>query len=139
MAVINDPNTAANIVQVGPVSTATTQYGLHTTARPIAYGGNGHYYVTNMHAIPVSATANGRRFAMRNTSATKLAVITYIRMYDVQLAAATATIYQGWQVFIQRSRTPARLASSMGKSITLRFTRRHAGFAYECLLSGITG
>jgi len=118
MAVINDPNTAANIAQVGPVSTATTQNGIHAQLRPIPYGGNGHYYVSNVHAIPVSANANGHRFAMRNTHATKLVVITFIRLFDLQLAAATATIYQGWQVFIARSFTTFHTTSVTSFTLT---------------------
>lgn len=105
MATINDPNTSAYVGNVGPVSTATQQYAQHVSPRPIAYGTNGHYSVSNTHVIPVSASANGRRFALRNSHASKLVVITFIRLWDYQLAAATATIAQNFQVFVQRSFT----------------------------------
>lgn len=129
MAVINDPNTAAHIAQVGPVSTASTQYTLHCGIYPIPYGSNGHYYLSNSHAIPVSATANGHRFAMRNTSASKLVVLTYLRMWDVQLTAATATIEQGWQAFIARSFTTFHTTNTTNFTLTGNNQKRRTSMA----------
>jgi hypothetical protein len=43
MAVINDPNTAANIARVGPVDTAAGDASQHANLRPDDYGSLGHY------------------------------------------------------------------------------------------------
>jgi hypothetical protein len=129
MAVINDPNTAANIAQVGDVSTATAGKALHVSTRPINYGSNGHYYVSNVHAIPVSASASGHRFALRNTSATKLIVITFVRIFDLQLAAATATIYQGWQLFRANSFTTSHTTNATAFTLTGQNQKKRASMA----------
>jgi hypothetical protein len=129
MAVINDANIAANIAQVGPVSTAVSQYGLHVQTRPIPYGSNGHYYVSNTHAIPVSASANGHRFALRNTSATKLIVITFVRLFDIQLTAATATIYQGWQLFRANVFTTSHTTNATNFTLTGQNQKKRASMA----------
>ena len=43
MAVINDPNTAANITQVGPVDTSVNEFAAHVSVRPDSCGSLGHY------------------------------------------------------------------------------------------------
>lgn len=96
---------------VGGVSGAVTEVGAaaaipaHITAKPIPYGTLGHYALAVSLALPVSASANGHRFAFRWTHATNLAVLTRIRLFDMQLTAATATIYQGYQAFVARAFT----------------------------------
>lgn len=113
MAVI-EGGTSAALAGVG----AEAAIPLHINAKPLPYGTLGHYAVAVTLAIPVSASANGHRFAFRWTDATRLAVITRIRIWDLQLAAATATIYQGWQGFIARSFTTAHTTNATALTIT---------------------
>ena len=79
MATINDPNTAANIAQVGPVSTGTTQNPLHISLRPLP-GVVGHYRTSVALTMATSQNANSRLFEIRNTHATNLIIPTRVRV-----------------------------------------------------------
>jgi len=81
MAVINDPNTAANIAQVGPVSTASVQNPLHISGRPLPYGSLGHYkWGGSTGILPAALGANSEIFQFRWAHATILAAILKIRV-----------------------------------------------------------
>jgi hypothetical protein len=93
MAVLNDPNTAANIAQVGPVTTAGgTQNQLHTLQYPLPHGSLGHYRTAVKLTMAVSQAANSRLFELRNTHATNLIIPTRIRV----IGAASGTVTTGY-------------------------------------------
>src|SRR5450631_1491442 len=90
MAVINDPGVAANITQVGPVSTLTTQNPLHVLQYPIAYGALGHYRAPARFTLAAAQTAASRVWEVRNTHVSNLLVVTKLTVMTVQAAAGTA-------------------------------------------------
>lgn len=90
MATINDPSVAANVAQVGAVSTATTQNPLHVSPRAIAYGNLGHYkWGRSTGILPAALGANSEIFQFRWSHATNLAVIGKIRI----AACVTTTFF----------------------------------------------
>lgn len=92
MATINDPNTAANVAQVGPVSTATTQNPLHVLQFPIPFGALGHYRTTVVCTMATTQAANSRLFELRNTHATNLIIPTRIRI-GIMATGTVTTAY----------------------------------------------
>jgi hypothetical protein len=94
MAVINDPNVAANVAYVGPVSTATTQFPLHISNRPIPHGALGHYRTGVKLTMATTQAANSRLFEIRNTHATNLIIPTRIAV-RVMSSGTVTTPYMG--------------------------------------------
>lgn len=90
MAVINDPNTAANVTQVGPVSTAVTQNPLHVAMYPLPFGALGHYRTSVRINSTAAQAANSRIFEIRNTHATNLIIPTRMQIRALQTVAGTA-------------------------------------------------
>jgi len=94
----------------------TTFRAIRITARPLEYGAFGHYRLATTIALVVTQAANGTLFSFRWGDATRFCVIFYLRMEILQTAAATATIFPRYQIFIARSFTAS---DSVGTAITL--------------------
>lgn len=78
MAVINDPNTAANIAAVGEKATGATG-ALHVIQRALP-SSIGHYRTSVVLTMATTQGANSRLFEIRNTHATNLVIPTRIRV-----------------------------------------------------------
>jgi len=114
MAVINDPNTAANQAFVGPVNTSTAQQYLHVSGRPIAQGSLGHYRWAGFTGIlPAALTANSEIFQFRWSHATNLAIIMKVR-----LSAAVSTTFFAAGVPIQMDLIKSSAWSAQGSGGT---------------------
>lgn len=87
MAVINDPNTAGNIIAVGEKSTSSTGAG-HVILKPIP-ASIGHYRYSVRISSTTAQAANSRIFEIRNTSATNLIIPTRLIVTAMQTAAGT--------------------------------------------------
>lgn len=94
----------------------TTFRAMKIQASPIDHGSLGHYRLSTTVGLVVTQAANGTLFSFRWTDATRLCLITYIRLQLMQTAAATATIMPSYEVFIARSFT---VADSAGTAVTL--------------------
>lgn len=88
MAVINDPNTAANITAVGEKATSSTG-AIHTVLKPLP-SSIGHYRYSVRIVMTAAQAANSRLFEIRNTSATNLIIPTRLTIRAMQFAAGTA-------------------------------------------------
>lgn len=97
MAVINDPNTAANIQAVGEKATGATG-AAHVTLKPIPQS-VGAYRVNHRCALIAAQAANSRLFEVRNTHATNLIIPTRLVIKWIQTAAHTAAIEDSIDVF----------------------------------------
>ena len=86
------------------------------TPKPIEYGAFGHYRVAATVALVVTQAANGTLFSFRWGDATRLCVVTKLRISCIQTAAATATIMPSFQAFVARSFTAS---DSAGTAVTL--------------------
>lgn len=89
MAVINDPSTVANVTQVGPVSTLTTQNPLHTLNYPIPFFA-GHYRVFSRFTLAAAQVAAARVWEFRNGHISNFMVVTRFNIRVVQSNAGTA-------------------------------------------------
>ena len=87
MAVINDPNTAANITAVGEKSASSTG-ALQIQTRPIA-SSIGHYRTSVVLTMATTQAANSRLFEIRNTG-TNLIIPTRIRVGALTTGTVTA-------------------------------------------------
>lgn len=96
MAVINDPNTAANISRVGEVATGGTG-AQHMVAKPIPWT-VGHYRVTYRFLIVNSQGATSRLFEIRNSGA-NLLIPTRMLVKVVSASAHTAIIENSYDVY----------------------------------------
>ena len=85
------------------------------TPRPIDYGTLGHYRLSQTVALVATQAVNGTLFSWRWGDATRLCVVTKIKLSCMQTAAATATIMPAYQVFIARSFTAS---DSSGTALT---------------------
>lgn len=94
----------------------TTFRAQRVVPKPFEYGAFGHYRLATTVALVVTQAANGTLFSFRWGDATRLAVITKLRIGLLQTAAATATIMPSYQVFIARGFTAS---DSVGTAITL--------------------
>lgn len=90
MAVINDPNVAANITKVGEVATGATG-AAHITNKPIPTS-VGHYTVGHRFAIVATQAADSRLFVIRNNHASNLIIPLRFRTKWINSAAHTAFI-----------------------------------------------
>lgn len=100
MAVINDPNTAANIVAVGEKSTGATG-GLHVVQKPIPVDATvgGHYRVNHRGVLIAAQVANSRLFSFQNPSATKLMIPTRCIVKWQTITAHTAILENSLDLF----------------------------------------
>lgn len=100
MAVINDPNTAANIAAVGEKATGATG-ALHVTLKPIPMDAavGGHYRITHRGVTANTQAANSRLFEIRNPSATKLLIPTRMVVKIQSLSAHTAILEDSIDLF----------------------------------------
>lgn len=100
MAVINDPNIAANISRVGEVAAGVggSTAGLHVFNRPIP-SSIGHCRVNHRCAIVATQAANSRLFELRNTHATNIIIPTRLNIQWIQTGAHTAAIEDSLDVF----------------------------------------
>ena len=94
----------------------TTFRALRVTQRPLEYGAFGHYRVSTTVALTAVQAANGTLYSFRWGDATRLCVPMFIRIEHNQTAAATATIFPVFQVFVARSFS---VSDSLGTAITL--------------------
>lgn len=97
MAVINDPNVAANISRIGEVATSSTG-AQHISAKPIPTS-IGHYRVTHRCALVATQAATSRLFEIRNTSASRLIIPTRLILKWFTLSAHTAFIENSLDVY----------------------------------------
>lgn len=86
------------------------------TSRPIDYGALGHYRVAVNIGLLATQAANGTLFSFRWGDATRLCVVTKIRLGCMQTAAATATIMPNFSVFVARGFS---VSDSAGTAVTL--------------------
>lgn len=95
MAVINDPNTAANIARVGAVDTSAGGAPAHVSVRPDEYGTLGHYI---MHAatgsIAAGLAANSELVQLRYTGTNKVIVHSIGIEYAVYTTAFAAGAFE---------------------------------------------
>ena len=94
----------------------TTFRAVRVTPRPIEYGAFGHYRFSRTIPLVVTQAANGSLLSFRWGDATRLCVITKLRLQCMQTAAATATIMPAFQVFVARSFSAS---DSVGTAMTL--------------------
>jgi hypothetical protein len=94
----------------------TTFRALVTNPKPDEYGSLGHYRFARIIAIQVNQTSNVSLGAFRWSDATRFCIIKKIRLSCLQTAAATATIFPRFQVFVARSYTAN---DSSGVALTL--------------------
>lgn len=91
MAVINDPNTAGNIVRVGPVDTSAGDNSQHINQRPDDYGALGHYrahlFTGN---IAAGAGALSELVQIRYTGTTKVVIYSIVLEHFRSLGTAFA-------------------------------------------------
>lgn len=87
MAVINDPNTAANIAAVGEKATSSTG-AIHISARPVP-SSVGHYRTSVRINSTAAQAANSRIFEIRNTHATNIIIPTRLTLRAIQTVAGT--------------------------------------------------
>jgi hypothetical protein len=87
MAVINDPNTAANITAVGEKASSSTG-ALHTVQKPLP-SSVGHYRYSVRIASTAAQAANSRIFEIRNTHASNILIPTRMSIRILQTAAGT--------------------------------------------------
>lgn len=93
----------------------STFRALRTMNRPIDQGALGHYRVSTIVSLVATQAANGTLFSFRWGS-TNVCAITKLRLGVLQTAAATATIFPSFEVFIARSFSAS---DSAGTAITL--------------------
>jgi hypothetical protein len=89
---------------------------LKMSARPIDTGALGHYRLSQTIPLVATQAANGTLFSWRWGDATRLAVLTKMRLTLLQTLAHTATIYPVFQAFIARGFTAS---DSVGSAVTL--------------------
>jgi len=91
MAVINDPNTAANVAKVGPVDTASGDQPLHVDVRPPGMGSLGQYIAFGeTGSIAAGALTNGELFQLRYTGTNIVIVHSVMLEYVVVTTAFVA-------------------------------------------------
>lgn len=88
MAVINDPNTAANIAAVGEKA-GSASTALCTQPRPINTSLGAYRFAVRIGSTAAQAAAS-RLMEIRNSHASNLLIITRLRMMAIQTAAGTA-------------------------------------------------
>lgn len=104
-----------NAGTIGEVD-GTTFRGFRVTPKPIEFSGLGHYRVATTVALVTTQAANGTLFSFRWSDATRFCVLQKLRLELLQTAAATATIFPVFQVFIARSFSAS---DSAGTALTL--------------------
>jgi len=117
----------------------------HVVQRPLEHGSGGHYRVARNVPLVVTQAANGSLFSFRWGSSTHLAIIQYIRLSCLQTAAATATIFPRFEVFVARTFTASDTAGTALTLTTNSFKKRtsHATTAvtdmrHSALAAGLT-
>jgi len=93
----------------------TTFRAIRMTPRPLDYGALGHYRLSQTIGLVATQAVNGTLFSWRWGDATRLCVITKLKISCMQTAAATATIMPVFQVFLARSFT---VSDSAGTALT---------------------
>lgn len=94
----------------------TTYRALRVVNRPLDTLALGHYRLATTVPLVVTQAANGTLFSFRWGDATRICVVTKLRMSVLQTAAATATIMPSFQAFVARGFTAS---DSVGTAITL--------------------
>lgn len=94
----------------------TTFRAQRVTLRPSDHGAFGQYRLSTTIPLVVTQAANGTLFSFRWGDASRLCVIQDIRLQFLQTAAATATIFPVFSVFMARSFTAS---DSVGTALAL--------------------
>lgn len=94
----------------------TTFRAQRTTLRPTDHGAFGQYRLSTTISLVATQAANGTLFSFRWGDASRLCVIQDVRLQFMQTAAATATIFPVFSVFVARSFT---VSDSAGTALTL--------------------
>ena len=94
----------------------STFRAIRMAPRPIEHGALGHYRLATTVPLVVTQAANGTLFSFRWGDATRLCVIQKLRLGILQTAAATATLFERYQVFIARGFS---LSDSVGTAIVM--------------------
>lgn len=94
----------------------TTYRAQRVVNRPIEYGAFGHYRAAITVPLVATQAVNGTLFSWRWGDATRLAIMTKLRIAVLQTLAATATIMPSFQVFIARAFS---VSDSVGTALTL--------------------
>jgi len=118
MAVINDPNIAANITRAGEVATGATG-ALHFVQKPLP-ASIGHYRLSVRFAIVATQAANSRLFEIRNTHATNLIIPTRLNIQWLQTAAHTAAIEDSLDLFKLTSFSAVDTVNTVTPTVSLR-------------------
>lgn len=95
MAVINDPNTAANIVAVGEKASGSTG-SAHVVSKPLPTS-IGHYRTSIQLTMATTQAANSNLFEIRNTSS-NLLVLTRCRFGAYASGTVTTTYVGKWSL-----------------------------------------
>lgn len=91
MAVLNDPNTAANLMAVGEKSSVTGLTSAHFVPKPIPTS-IGHFRVTHRFVLVATQAATSRLFEIQNPTSGRLLIPTRLKVSWVSAAAHTALI-----------------------------------------------
>jgi hypothetical protein len=89
---------------------------LRTVPKPIEHGAFGHYRLATTVPLVATQAANGTLFSFRWGDATRLCVLQKLRLGILQTPAATATLFERYQMFIARGFSAS---DSAGTAITL--------------------
>lgn len=98
MAVVNDPNTAANIAQVAPTTTAVNTFALRTLTSHLPHGSLGHYRSAVRFSMANTQGANSRLWEVRNSS-TNLIIPTRLKVTILELNTNTAVLRKEIDLF----------------------------------------
>jgi hypothetical protein len=134
MAVINDPNVAANIQRVGLVATAATGAS-HVTPKPVPTDLGAYAYGGFTGILPAALGANSEIYQFRWANASNFAVIRKIRI----AASVTTTFFAAGvpiQIDLVKS-TAWSAAGTGGTAITMAaLLRRRATMTNSLLVAG---
>lgn len=125
MAVINDPNTAANIVGVGAVSSVPGLSSGHVTVKPIPTT-IGHYKVSHRFVLVASQAATSRLFEVQMPTAGRLLIPTKLSIRWMSLSAHTAIIEDSLDVY---KATGFTVVDTTNTVTPVGVTARTTGFA----------
>ncbi len=102
----------------------TTFRALRVNNRPLDYGSFGMYRFSTAIPLVVTQAANGTLLSFRWGDATRFCVPMFFRLQALQTAAATATIFPVFQIFIARTFTASDSAGTAMTLTTNSFKKR---------------
>lgn len=123
MAVINDPNTAANIAAVGEKASSSTG-ALHIVQKPLP-SSIGHYRTSIQVTMATTQAANSNLFEIRNTHASNLLVLTRCRIGAYASGTVTTTYLGKWSLVRATGFTAIDTTNTVTPTTSIK---RSAGF-----------